>query len=1498
MSEIIDAAIKFKEALLGLDAGAMKRMETAYVHSFKKLSIEAMKISDQLANATQDGLDNTAKIKRLKRLEELSEQIVKQMEALGKESAQTVKEAQIQAISLAAKHSEKLVAVSEGIGGEVVPTWNRLNVEAFENVIGFTADGSPLNYKWKQLPYSVVGAVKNTIQTGVAVGWNPRKTAKAIRDLGATELFNALTVCRTETMRAYRTASIENYRANDDIVEGWLWLCAAQTRTCAVCWAMDGTFHPLDEDMVDHPRGRCTMVPVTKGKFAAKAWNNEKKFAKLTPEQQLKVLGKKRYGLWSSGKVSLSDFAGKYSDPVWGDGYRLRKIAAIPLKEEAHKVAGDAINKAMEVFHSTSSDPKNFKEFQDALVAARTALKVQNNLTAGEVKAYQEALDQAEKAFKDKFASMTYADLKALAKEADVEYWQLASKQELLTQFIESDPDILAEVKAGMQAKHANMVLKNSAAAKAAKKAEKEAAKIAEEEAQKAVKNAQILANISNHIDDMTAAFPKSAEDIPAFLEVASKASKAAGDAIAGGVPIDDVVQMTFQVGEMINKHKKWIESQNLATLHQMAKTIGIKNWKWANKEQIVTLLSNTNRLVKAEVAEALAVKNVEKTAVWKASQAAKKAALKSAKAELKEATEEVAQAVEELHQEVAKGATFNSDDVDLVWEHVKSKGFVYESEARVGGAHAKQFYVDADGNKWMFKPSSSEWVARAEEAAYKLGRKINPDAVEVRVIKLDGKIGTIQKWKEAKTGVNLKGIDPTFLSSAEIEQIQKEHVIDWLISNHDGHGGQFITLTDDKLVGIDKGQAWKHFGDDILSINYHPNSVYGETEPIYNTIGKAVKSGQVKINPNAVLPYIERAEQLNPGDISDALLEYAKGRFAGNVGKQEAFLMDVFNRAKNIRSDFEKYYADILRKPGFKFGDIVDAVEETVMTSFARIGAHEVEAIRDAKRLGWQGKAIKIDTTEVEDQSALVFSDNLNGQERLVVRLKLRPEAEDKVLKNLKPIATQEVHVVGQPLAEDVFYSDILAAVKSVNYHLGNIKSVNMSKVNQALGHKAKLQELWENSGDLEVEAMAEKYLKALDDIVESIDSDEPSPIAGGYFLQHKRVKAAVVLDNTATAAEYTVSKTGAKIVARKIEKGGVLSVTDEAQDLGEVFGYSAQKGEQYNVDFGGGVKAMYRPWTDTNLYASSGEVEVIVSDGLSDASLAKALDALKKIGVNSDPASEYDEELMYLVKQANCVNEHKKNAYSAIIEELDAKNASTQERVEALRKYWSKKLKVPDITKTPQYNPKGKYQVGWNGEGEGGYRHQFRFDISEEDLDREMDGYALFHSLHTGNVETFLDSVLGSNGAMISTNEKLRVGVKVGGMSPSSDMSSGGANYFFTRIRKLPTRARNNGLYFKKDMLRRMDAITYGSDNFGRVTGDHASKHRIINIGRWKQLAQSEGSDETIIKGTVTLLDNLEMIAVGTDQERKRILDVFKKYDIKKLPDGRDIEEVVVKR
>ena len=159
------------------------------------------------------------------------------------------------------------------------------------------------------------------------------------------------------------------------------------------------------------------------------------------------------------------------------------------------------------------------------------------------------------------------------------------------------------------------------------------------------------------------------------------------------------------------------------------------------------------------------------------------------------------------------------------------------ENANNIGGMHTKYFVTDDQGVKWLFKPYSREaFRAEADEMAYKVGRMIDPESIEVRAINLAGKPGSIQRWM---TGVQSISDDVVKYTPEQIKFLQREHVTDWLVGNHDAHGEQFI-FKGNQFWGIDKGQAGKFIGKEKLSVNFHPNADFGTRPPVYNELYKA----------------------------------------------------------------------------------------------------------------------------------------------------------------------------------------------------------------------------------------------------------------------------------------------------------------------------------------------------------------------------------------------------------------------------------------------------------------------------------------------------------------------------------------------------------------------------------------------------------------------------------------------------------------------------------
>jgi len=955
----------------------------------------------------------------------------------------------------------------------------------------------------------------------------------------------------------------------------------------------------------------------------------------------------------------------------------------------------------------------------------------------------------------------------------------------------------------------------------------------------------------------------------------------------------DFVKEKTADLAKKKAEFKAKIQAMSSKDLKNLAKETKVTHWQWGSKDDFVALFTETD-----DEAVQFAKNNIEsKWAKWAEKHGKKPAAAKTPKpVEPPKAVKPKPVVPEKPHGDVA--ARFAHADEE--WAALdKKKAFKFSKDARgeLGGAHEKYIYVDSSGDEWMFKPMDA-FVARGEEMGYRVARLIDPDAVEVRYIEMDGRAGSIQKLKKnLKTEASFRDISMRDISTDEIEALQREHVIDWLISNHDGHAKQFIRAADGRVYGIDKGQSFKFLGKDKLSISYHPNRV--EAEPIYNTLFRAYRDGDVDIDLNAALKYIKRVEQIPDSEYLEIIKPYVEGRFGtGASAAKDEFYKLALERKNNIRRDFEKFYNDLHKSrhgKAFKFQDDVKTVRKLTEADEAML--------REAHSMKGQGKALRIDVDDIEDQNVLVFAQkNVAGKEETVIQFKLRPDSQKKLLDALgeKGSAMKGLSP-GDVLPEDNFYDQILSGVKTVNHHIDKGDFLfNQDTMENVKSLVSQLDDLAKHGKTASVRDMAKHYKKVCEDV---LDGAADSKKITYKFNQYKAKKSLIEKEAKpapGSKAEFRFQKTSIKMDQRQCRNGEIKVVKSDA-DLNTIFGNSRfSRGVQYRVELDDGVVMDYRPWDAANPYAVQGQAEIRVTGKIADPEkFEKILDKLEQLGINSVPASAEDAELMYLQKQAYLLKKDTSPAWKKMVNKLDSSNSTKNERIQAMRKYWSDELGVEDVSKISGYDPVGHYELGFKDLSKrAGYRHQMRFDITDEMLDRDLKGYGLYHNVTDGGgMEELVKSVLENNGNMVSTVEKIRIGVKPGGMSPVADMDTGGATYFFTRIRKLPTGERgSSGLYFKKRLLRRMDAITYDHDAFGKVKGEYVRNKRKVTLQDYKRLASGGRSDETIFKYTVSLLDEIDVIKTKSAAQKKRLIELFKKHGHSRFPDGRRVEDVVI--
>lgn len=217
-------------------------------------------------------------------------------------------------------------------------SWSRVSERQIEAIV--TRSTQQITSLLDPLSGEAYDAVRRELIRGVASGSNPRATAaRMVRR--AEKGFNgglnrALTIARTETLDAHRSAAALGQAQHADVLAGWTWLAKLDTLTCPSCWSQHGTLHDLDEaGPFDHQSGRCGRMPTVK------PWSDlgldieeppslvpdaEDLFDGLTSAEQLAILGPARYDAWARGEFPLSDWSVRRTTPGWRDSFGVAPV--------------------------------------------------------------------------------------------------------------------------------------------------------------------------------------------------------------------------------------------------------------------------------------------------------------------------------------------------------------------------------------------------------------------------------------------------------------------------------------------------------------------------------------------------------------------------------------------------------------------------------------------------------------------------------------------------------------------------------------------------------------------------------------------------------------------------------------------------------------------------------------------------------------------------------------------------------------------------------------------------------------------------------------------------------------------------------------------------------------------------------------------------------------------------------------------------------------------
>jgi SPP1 gp7 family putative phage head morphogenesis protein len=318
MPNVYDTAEQFKARLVTRERRAASLLVRAYGVAYLRIKAKLDELTKEIAELRASG--ETVPVGWLYergRLASLKGAMSAEMLRFSEGAARVITNEQRAAARLGLTDSRTLVvAALEAEGLSVTANFGGLNRDAVEAIAGFAADGSPLAELLNEVGRRAGERARLALVSGVAEGASADVIARRFRDAMGGGMARALTVARTETLRAYREAAREVYRASSDVLDGWTWMASLSRRTCAMCLAMHGQVFRVEERLESHPNCRCVQVPLVTGGDApapGEAWLEAQ-----AEEIQRAVLGDAKFELFKSGRLKLNDLVGERRDRRWG----------------------------------------------------------------------------------------------------------------------------------------------------------------------------------------------------------------------------------------------------------------------------------------------------------------------------------------------------------------------------------------------------------------------------------------------------------------------------------------------------------------------------------------------------------------------------------------------------------------------------------------------------------------------------------------------------------------------------------------------------------------------------------------------------------------------------------------------------------------------------------------------------------------------------------------------------------------------------------------------------------------------------------------------------------------------------------------------------------------------------------------------------------------------------------------------------------------------------
>lgn len=305
------------------------RLQAAYARTLPRLQDQRDLLIGRLQELSQnDDALTVRRVRGLSQFSDLADSIQREMDsfaAIAQNEAATLAE---NAVQMGLFSAEDMAAASAGQGRALVMgMWNRPDPAALQRLVGYV-DSEAMRSKWATFGTNAGQQFADTVLAGIAQGMNPNVTARLISNWMNVPLAWAASSVRTVQLYSYREAAHQTYRANSDILDGWVWSSSLDTRTCIACLKNHGEIFPLSETLNGHHQCRCAPIPVVVGTtWASETQSGIDWLSDQPASVQREILGKGRFELYQSGQFNWDVASKHYHNDVYGDMQRAATLA-------------------------------------------------------------------------------------------------------------------------------------------------------------------------------------------------------------------------------------------------------------------------------------------------------------------------------------------------------------------------------------------------------------------------------------------------------------------------------------------------------------------------------------------------------------------------------------------------------------------------------------------------------------------------------------------------------------------------------------------------------------------------------------------------------------------------------------------------------------------------------------------------------------------------------------------------------------------------------------------------------------------------------------------------------------------------------------------------------------------------------------------------------------------------------------------------------------------